>query len=379
MQYGSKPKSKNKNNRSPVCYVAYRLPNREEINILISRQSPALLTSYREVGREWGYVFAPYRLDAQSPLWLIPPDEIRQEQLPIGAASPLCAQRCEAPAEKAVYKRAFARCLAELEAGTVEKIVLSRTCRLRFSQVLQFEKLKEIFVEACRCYPQSFVSLVALPHPYGTWLTITPEILIEAQSDKWYTMALAGTESIRCSNFCHLENWNKKNRREQACVAQYIAHTLRSLQTEFTASPVYVRQAASLLHLCTDFVLPRRQELPLGCLVAALHPTPAVCGMPSAVAQRLLVDVETHDRTYYAGFSGPVFPDAVHLFVTLRCASFSDHHATLYAGGGLLRESQFTTEWQETERKLSTVLRLFQCDGGIPSTETPFFFPTLSH
>lgn len=173
-------------------------------------------------------------------------------------------------------------------------------------------------------------------------------------------MALAGTSPVSDESKLLLENWSPKNRREQACVADYIRKHLTALSTEVHESAVYVRRAASLLHLCTDFHLTSSGETTLASLAAVLHPTPAVCGTPVEEARRVIAQVETHDRAYYSGFSGPVSQDEAHLYVNLRCAHLFPTHATLYAGGGLLHESDFDAEWRETERKLTTMADLFR-------------------
>ena len=101
-------------------------------------------------------------------------------------------------------------------------------------------------------------------------------------------MALAGTSPVYDESRLLLENWSPKNRREQACVADYIRKHLTALSTEVRESAVYVRRAASLFHLCTDFHLTSSGETTLASLAASLHPTPAVCGTPVEEARRIL-------------------------------------------------------------------------------------------
>ena len=81
----------------------------------------------------------------------------------------------------------------------------------------------------------------------------TPEILIETHPDGFHTMALAGTSPVSDKTMGLLENWSPKNRKEQAYVADYIRKYLANFSSEVRESPVYVRKAASLFHLCTDF------------------------------------------------------------------------------------------------------------------------------
>ena len=94
-------------------------------------------------------------------------------------------------------------------------------------------------------------------------------------------------------------------------------------------------------------------------LLLRLHPTPAVCGLPRAAAQRAILTDEASPRRYYAGFSGPLgIEGETRLYVSLRCMEFTPSLATLYAGGGIMPESVEQEEWEETQRKLQTMLRL---------------------
>jgi isochorismate synthase len=52
-------------------------------------------------------------------------------------------------------------------------------------------------------------------------------------------------------------------------------------------------------------------------------------------------------------------PDGdTHLYVSLRCMNIEDGVCHLYAGGGLLRDSIFEQEWDETEAKMETMKKL---------------------
>ena len=100
--------------------------------------------------------------------------------------------------------------------------------------------------------------------------------------------------------------------------------------------------AGELAHLRTDirFALPSTGML--GSLLRALHPTPAVCGLPKDEAFRFIGAHEGYDRSYYAGFLGRLSPGGhTALYVNLRCMACSGETGAfrLYAGGGLLPES----------------------------------------
>ena len=111
--------------------------------------------------------------------------------------------------------------------------------------------------------------------------------------------------------------------------------------------------------MCTDFRFTLPAHTTVGEVLARLHPTPAVCGMPRQEALRTISQAEATPRRYYAGFSGPLhLLGETHLYVSQRCMAFSPRQAPLYAGGGLMPESQEAEEWDETQRKLTTMLQL---------------------
>ena len=76
-------------------------------------------------------------------------------------------------------------------------------------------------------------------------------------------------------------------------------------------------------------------------------------------------EYEHFDRKYYSGFCGPLnladksHPDAS-LYVSLRCMEIEGACCHLYAGGGLLKESNEEKEWRETAKKMETIKATFR-------------------
>jgi len=116
-------------------------------------------------------------------------------------------------------------------------------------------------------------------------------------------------------------------------------------------------RVANIQHLAA----PIRAQLarPLGAIELAglLHPTPAVGGEPRESAERLIPALEGIDRGWYAGPVG--WTDATgdgEFCVALRCALLHGRHARLYAGAGIVRDSDPASELAETEVKLQALL-----------------------
>ena len=157
-----------------VCFIVYRKAL-DYVEIRAKRE-PFRLMHYAQSPAIEGYVFAPFAISEQNPFWLIPNDETIRHEIGEPEWQRPRAERCEGDTEIKSYSRAFARCKEMLTDGRLEKIVLSRTATFRLCDPLTAEHRLALFLDACRSYPHSFVSLVELPSPHGAWLMATPEI-----------------------------------------------------------------------------------------------------------------------------------------------------------------------------------------------------------
>jgi isochorismate synthase EntC len=92
-------------------------------------------------------------------------------------------------------------------------------------------------------------------------------------------------------------------------------------------------------------------------LVAALHPTPAVAGWPRDEAVLWIAENEGFDRRRYAGTAG--WADAAGngtWAVSIRCAEIDGPAARVWAGNGIVADSDPPTELAETRSKLQALL-----------------------
>ena len=111
--------------------------------------------------------------------------------------------------------------------------------------------------------------------------------------------------------------WSPKDKAEQEFVRDYIRECILPYAEQLEMSHTYPVRAGELAHLRTDFTFTLAQPSDAGRLLSDLHPTPAVCGLPTSEAREIIAQAEPHSRRYYAGFAGPWHLEAAtHLYVS---------------------------------------------------------------
>ncbi len=339
----------------------YRLPHADHYTRLTQCESkPEIIHSLALLNGRSGFVIAPFSPSEDCPILLLHPDE--EHTLPLPTSLPATATILSDTTdtdERRGYADDFNQFHTALADRQFRKLVLSRTHRLTIAPPtghdLSDDTLTGIFLRACALYPHQYVALFSTPQS-GTWLIATPEILVEGTGDAYTTMALAGTMSAPTETAESDIVWSDKNREEQHIVEDYIQNCISQWSATQDKHGPYTTRAGQLVHLRTDFRFTLADTGCLGDLLAALHPTPAVCGLPKQEAAAFILDHESGHRRYYSGFSGLLVPGGqTHLYVTLRCMSIDGNVCTLHAGGGLLSESTEQSEWDETEAKMGTM------------------------
>ena len=355
-----------------LSYAYYRLPLAKRYTRLLQHEGvPERILSLEGLNGREGFVVAPFAITDDCPLLLMYPDEVVELDMPATPVLPDDENMLQYNAVgspdggRGTYHIDFCNFHAQLEAGEFRKLVLAREEELRLGETGEPMALtaERLFLLACQMYPRLFVALVSTPQS-GTWLTATPEILLEGDGQHWCTIALAGTKEVPLlsSEVVKEEEsglWSAKNIQEQRYVATYMVETLEQFSTDINEVGPYTVRAGHLVHLRSDFNFTLPDSTRLGSLLQALHPSPAVCGLPKREAFQFICRNEFSPRRYYSGFMGPLHPDGnTHLYVSLRCMQIIGNRLLLYAGGGLLRDSIEEQEWAETEAKLETMRRL---------------------
>ena len=197
----------------------------------------------------------------------------------------------------------------------------------------------------------------------NNFIGASPERLISIQNQQLVTDALAGSaprgktisEDV---SFANKLLDSEKERREHQAVSEFIIQRLCQLGLKPRRSPLQLLQLSNIQHLWTPIYAPLPDRVRALDIVAQLHPTPAVAGVPSKIACEQIRRYETFDRSLYAAPLGWVdYQGNSKFIVGIRSASIKGDRARLYAGAGIVAGSDPDKEFAEVQLKLQSLLR----------------------
>lgn len=256
------------------------------------------------------------------------------------------------------YEQAVARAIELIGDGSLTKIVLAREVTLRRAEPIDafaaLNLLRERFPECAN---------FAIANGETVLLGATPELLVRRQGRRASTIALAGSERRGADETTdeHLGRGllaSEKNNREHAIVVRRIERTLGRLSawTAVAERPELVKMA-NIQHLATPIRAQLTEPRSVIELAGLMHPTPAVGGEPWRTAEPAIRSLEGFDRGWYTGGVGWMdrFEDG-EFHVALRSALVEGNRAHLFAGAGIVAESDPVAELAETETKLAALL-----------------------
>ncbi len=241
---------------------------------------------------------------------------------------------------------------AAISQGKVHKIVAARSSRLHFRGEIQLRPALEKLSER---YPDCFRFAFALGE--NTFLGASPETLLYKQGLQVRTQGIAGSIAANTPNADQVLLSSSKDRLEQDLVVQAIAHALQPIcdALEYAKTPETLT-LRHVTHLCTPIAGKLKANEHVLDLVEALHPTPAVGGSPTQVAMDWISQNEG-DRGWYASPVGWFDAEGDgHFAVAIRSALFIGNEAFVYAGAGIVQDSDPALEYQETGLKQRAIL-----------------------
>ena len=260
---------------------------------------------------------------------------------------------------RVVWRNAIRRSVEMIHQGKLKKVVIARPVQVNGNRSIDVPTLLASLGESC---PSCFHFLFEFS-PTTIFAGATPERLVSVSGAKFTTAALAG--SIRRSDFPADDQSlgqqlieSQKDQSEHAFVKDEIRARLENLvaSLQVDATPRLLR-LPNIQHLWTHIegkLHPNQNVLDL---VAALHPTPAVGGVPGKAALQLIHQLEGFERGWYAAPVGWVDADGNGDFVVaIRSGLFRGDSATLFGGAGIVADSDPDKEWEETGLKIQFLL-----------------------
>ncbi|WP_440998675.1 isochorismate synthase [Fodinibius sp. SL11] len=252
-----------------------------------------------------------------------------------------------------------------IDNNTFEKIVLARSIKVaKNTAIPPTQVVNNLRKQYSNCY--NFL----IHKPSGdTFLGSTPERLIAARNKLLLTEALAGSigRGNTATEDAFLEkklSTNGKDRNEHNFVIQDIEEHLQPFVKDVTRSKTpEIKKLSNVQHLYTPIRAQLNGESNAFDVLSQLHPTPAVGGYPWKKAAPFMKDLEHFDRGRYAGPIGWINGKGnMEFAVAIRSALCTKDYAHLFAGCGIVKDSDPATEWEETNLKLKPMLSALQYD-----------------
>jgi isochorismate synthase len=261
--------------------------------------------------------------------------------------------------ERAAWEAAVATAVSGIRGGLIDKVVLAREeCLLAdapFSPVGILSRLRAVDASA---------TVFAMESGRSWFVGATPERLVRLIDGRVEVTCLAGSIGSGASEeerqyLAAQLLASDKDFEEHEIVVRWTMDALDELCEEVTRWPGTPRVAIarSVQHLETPVTARLSTEGQVLDLVERLHPTPAMGGAPREAALSVIRELEDIERGWYAGPFGWTDLDGSGEFaVAIRSALISGRTASIFAGGGIVADSDPTAEFEETVLKLRPML-----------------------
>lgn len=269
-------------------------------------------------------------------------------------------------AHRAAWERAVGEVLDAIAAGRVSKVVLARTLDVAPEPAVDAVDV----LAALRDENRGSHVFLFEPSPGRVLLGAAPETVATLRSGVFHATAVAGSiargrDDAEDRALAARLLASAKDREEHHIALQDMLERLAPLaeSVEADAEP-HVLTLPRIQHLETELRARVGEGPGVLTLLAELHPTPAVCGLPRDAALELIREEEPFDRGWYAGPVGWVDGEGNGVFApALRSAVTHEGGWRLFAGAGIVAGSRPSAEWEETGIKFEPVLRALAAAG----------------
>ncbi|MBC7660524.1 MAG: isochorismate synthase [Chitinophagaceae bacterium] len=278
--------------------------------------------------------------------------------IPAVDSAPQVLQRTDLP-EFDGWKRSLEAAKKGFRDGLFTKVVMSRSSRLQLDKsdtwLFWLSKLLEYREE-------SYVFAIKSPDGH-CFLGRSPERLLAWKEGFFQVDAIAGTRRRGASKDADQSaskdlQLSAKDLIEHRYVSLYVGSLLKNLSLSFEkVDDEKLLQLTHVQHLRTRFQGKLSPQCDAFELLKCLHPTPAVGGLPTLPALEFIRSHEVSERGWYAGYIGWCSQTSGECAIGIRSALIYRDSIHIFAGAGIVADSDIEAEWDETELKMQNFLR----------------------
>ncbi len=261
------------------------------------------------------------------------------------------------------WKQTVVQAVEEIKANRAKKIVLAREMRLTLDRQAN---ITDMLRKLLATQPNSYV--FAFEHGDNCFIGATPERLIQVDGEELLSTCLAGTaprgtttesdEKIAREELLD----DPKNREEHEYVVQMIKQSIEDSceYIDIPEEPI-IYPLRNLQHLYTPVKARLKAGASVFDLIEKLHPTPALGGVPRDTALAFMREHEKLDRGWYGSPIGWLDSNEKSEFaVALRSGLVQANEVSLFAGCGIMRDSDPEMEFEETKMKFLPMLQVLE-------------------
>jgi menaquinone-specific isochorismate synthase len=256
------------------------------------------------------------------------------------------------------WKQVVEKLVSDLKNGELKKVVLARELRLYYKEAIQVE---QVLYHLLNEQKESFV--FALESNGDCFIGASPERLVKKEGTRVYSTCLAGSiargktseedEELGNTLLSDVKNLNEH---------QFVVDMIKQAMEDYCSELIIPKQPKLMKmkyiqHLFTPVSGVMKDDHSLLQLVNHLHPTPALGGMPKLEALEKIREIEELDRGFYAAPIGWLDSKGNGEFaVAIRSGLIQGNEASLFAGCGIVENSDVEAEFLETRIKFRPML-----------------------
>jgi menaquinone-specific isochorismate synthase len=261
--------------------------------------------------------------------------------------------------EKVEWNNLVSDALSKIDEGFFRKVVISRRLLAKIEPIPLFS---DVLMKLQENYNNCSVFL------YGSENSIlfgaTPEQLLKLKKNEVEFDALAGSakrgnteedDKIIADNLL----LDKKNIEEHNHVIEFIKSASSTYVNNFRQFNTGIKKFSNIQHIYTPIRAELNSHEQIYKLVDDIFPTPAICGSPKGTSFNYISNNENFDRGLFSGIIGFISPGELDLIVAIRSALLNENKLYIYAGCGIVKGSNPSSEFEETEIKMNPILSLF--------------------